>query len=715
MAVCGAGHSNSDAARFCTTCGAPLAAPPPADGWGPPASSPRPLPGWAPPPGLDVWSAPAARPAPVRPPSGPARPRRGRVLIVSGVIAAVVVALVAAALVLGGDPDERAAPVSTTLPVSDEVFRDLTVLSTGREGHGPLFLVHQGDPLGATAAFGGGEVRLIRRMPWSGPARPAGEPVRTADGLVPVPGGAIVAWASGDQVLVAEVILGRTAPRLLYTGGPDTQVGFDRVPSEYPQLYIEDGGACYGSEGGRPAELVTGGHASCRYQPSGQIITAEGDDDEARTFTLRERGGSPVVELAVTGRSARLVAGVIIVALEDDRYAIVNPRTGAVVEERDDVLLDGDGGPTHTSRLLAISSPRARSAQEAAIEEISRPRPAVPVAAGIAVMGRVGADGTVVVGEGDWDRSTVRAHGRVLASGPGLGFEVVGDTETEVLAWDRGGHVWFGPATAELPLVGSIPEGRSFSAITTISDHPGVIARLGKTVVQIDANGVTEYPGNWNRIEVLDASARGVLVVGERSSAAESEGSHRELLLLQGKAARTLDRGRVREGRLEGDEVVYQWQADGAPSSQAQIRRVATDGETEPKVIQRRASIALAPGRRTVWVAQETPTTWVHVSGCGSADAMSSGSSASTSFTQDTVICLAGTRRPGMIALTISSERGFHLVVENRTGPLALLDGPATRERLLIRTDGSPTMLRFTSPTGPGDRLDVMSDFDAGP
>jgi len=734
VAVCAYGHENQDAARFCTTCGLPLAAPAPASpvpaprsGWGPPPSDPI---GWGPPASDPIgWGPPAsvagarmpARPGPDGVAAPPGSGGRRRRLVVVGIVVALVLALCAGGLVVMRSESVRDEHASTrpAIPIAtDEMFRDLVVVTTGPEGEGLLHLAHEGEPIEGVPAFGRGEVVPIRRPPSREDSSPIGG-VKPDPGLVAVPGGAVVAWRSSGAVTVAAVRVGDPRPRVLFKGSEETAVSVDDQTRTVPRVLVEDRGACSVSEDGLPAWVVAYGPGSCRFQRTGEIITGR-RSGAGEVFTLRDADGSPITEIEPKGTLAEL-RGSVVAVIDSGSVAIADAETGRLLHEYEQEPMIGAGTtPADGGLLVGTGDSSDRTAASRGIDLVTGSGQVQSVAEGLTVNARIGPDGTVVAGQGDWKRRELAAVSRgggrrPLVSAPGLEFEVVpGDQgSTVVVAWDRTGRVWFGPATDALPLVGTIDGLTGLTGITAVQDRPEVVAWTDDLqMVRIDADGVVVFPGSWEQVEVVDASPRGILVVATRVD--RRRGVERDLVLLQGESAKTLDEGDLEDPRFDGDGVIYQWRSPKAPQRDTQIRRVVADGRSKPEVIQRGASIALPQNRHWVWRVGDT-SRWRSVTGCGALPTVDPGSSATGLLDGPTTACVVGFGQPGAVDLEVSTLSAARVVIENEQGVVAAIDGPLHQHDITFRTDGTPTMVRLVPGSGEAMPWMLSVAFKPGP
>ena len=719
MAVCTHGHENADTARSCTTCSLPVA-PAATTGWGrqdagaaPPAQPAAPIPGWGRPATLAPgWGAPTAPPPASPPPASPPpgrpaapQPRRRRTGLVVGVAAALVLALCAglAGLAAMGDGDEAEAPVAP--PASRALHPDLSVVSTRTGDVVRLHLVRQGEPLGAIPAFGHGRVVPIGSEPHPVDPVPLGS-VPADPGIVPVRGGAIVAWNDRGLVTVAIVHLGTPRPRVLFQGSDETGVGVEDDLDGDPVIRIEDGGHCFRSDKGRPALVVASGPTSCRFAPTGQIITGRPAGAGEQAFTLLGPRGEVIAAIEPSGASAE-VRGRVVAVRREGSVVIADGTTGEPLHELEQGPLAGSGTTPHDGGLLVPTGQQGDlTATSAGIVRVTGTGQVVPVVDGQRVVARLGADGTIVAARDDGKRTTLVATGPrsgaevALASAAGLRFELVPGPrdETHVLAWDRTGRVWFGPATDPLPQVGTIERLTGLHDISSVPGHPGVFAHTETLeLVRIDADGVTTFPGVWSRIEVADASARGVLVVATRNDGPTGQAEDRMLLLVRGDDAEQLDRGAIEDPRFDGDAVVYEWRTPKAPVRDAQIRRVSVLGDAQPTTVQRHAAIALPWSPHPVWRAPSEGTRWQEVSGCGTTPAFPPGQGGSGPLIVRATGCLMAPWEPGVLRLQISCLRCTHVAIEGGGAVLAELDGPLDAHEVSVRTAGGPTLLRFTA------------------
>lgn len=687
MAVCGFGHSNVEAARFCTTCGRAL--PLPADEAGRSLGSRS---------GLLLGGT--------------------AVLVAAGLLVGAVVA------VSGRDDRDRSgARALAPSPLRSGGASDgLVVLSTGRTGAGPLYLVPDGEPLGGAEAFGGGEVIPIGRLPRR--LQPASADAVPGPGLVPISGGAVVAWNSGGTVNVGAVRTGDPHPTLLYQGGADTGVGLASEAGDRPVIQIEDGGTCLETDGVRPAEVVVEAPGTCRFQLDGRILASGPVGDEGQAFRLHDADGTLVSTIEPTGESAQ-VHGAVVVVERDGSTAIAEARTGRQLDERGTTVLDALGSARDGAGLLLRSATYDESAEVERVLRVDGAGAVAPVVEGIDVTARIAPDGTVITGEADWTTGVVRAvdpvSGEVvdLASGPGLDFELLGGDDGRVLAWDRRGTVWLGPITAPLPAVGTVRGLTGMRSISTSAAGPGVLALASGVTddedrgrpVWIDDAGIHDLPGAWSLASLEDAGPDGALVLLTDFAAPSDE---KVLFHVDGDHVTELDRGAIAFARFDGDRANYQWRHSGAPSRDTAIRSIALEPGAEPEVIQREAQFALPPAGATVWAVDSGDAPWSRVTGCGATRSISVLSSTHPTLDRPVTVCVEGQGRPGEMGVWLSSRMPFHAVIEDRTGVLATADGPMD-DSVPVRSDGSPVTIRITPGPGEAHEVSVGASFHADP
>lgn len=674
MAVCGRGHANQEGAAYCASCGLAL-----------PAQDP---------PGIPRAALVA-----------------GAVVVLIGLIAALVAVVVTSRT--GSDADPGGAAAGGSAPGSDEVIEDLIVASTGRDA-GRLYLLPAGEPIGATSSFGQGKVLPIGRLPHVEEPVPA-TGLEVGPGVIPVPGGAVVAWTSRGlgQVAFVRAADGRT--RTIYRGSDELGVGADDLDGAV-RLSIEDQGTCLVSEGGRMAALVESG-ASCRFERGGQILVGRDAGDGEQAFTLLDPTGSVVSSIEPAGLSAELHGGVVAVRGETG-VVFADATSGRRLEEYGMGLMDRAGTTLHDGGVLVrTGEPEDAEAEEVGIDLVTGTGEVVPVASGPTASGYLGPDGTLIAGTGSWTSRSLTATApeggapTKLVTAPGLEYDVAPgpDGEIRVVAWDRDGRVWFGSPTRALPEVGAIEDLRGLHGLTTVEGHDGVFGVTEQAeLVHISADGVAPIPGKWAEVEVSDRSPHGVLVTATVREAPNRHRDERVLFLVSGDEVRTLDRGTIEDARFDGDdgdEVVYEWREPGAPVRTAQIHRLSVVGDPEPEVVQRGVGIALAPARHATWRPTEGGAgSWPTVIGCGSTPSVAPTSGGGGVFEEGTDACLYATAEPGELRLSISAIDASHVVIESDGRVVAERDGPFEGyEEIAIPTEGGPTMLHFTvSPRSEG-------------
>ncbi len=740
MAWCPIGHENPEGARFCTACGSSIDAAPraaTAPGWGPPApptaasapaapaGRPPTVAATAPAPLTTSWPPPPVTAPAGDPPVPPTAPRRSRGPI-GWIVAAVVLALVivAAAVVVAvgrtGDPDdERSGPADPTS--SDQVLDDLMVVSTGRNGHGLLHLVRTGDPVGEAPAFAGGSVKRIGDLPGPLRTRPEGRVERSP--IIPVPGGAIVAWRSGPATTVARVPLGGETPQTLYTGGGEATVGVTEDEAGDRHLLIEDGGECFAGPLAGPIRSVSEGSDQCEFQPGGRALTSTvvGRPPHQRRFALVSPDGRDEVVMEPRGSTASVFGNVVAISIGDPDSdtdlgtVLVDGRTGEPFQERQRPPL----GPAPDGGAYLV----AEGTGQPTIEEIDGTGKTLRTISGRALLVRSTSDGTMVAaattagdvhmsgGEVAGGTARIVALGREgdedveLFTGPGARFAVLPDDR--VLAWDDDGRMALGPVTAPLEAL-DVPAGVAGVHALSVASGPGrtgIVALVGdrtgdrSALAWIDDGAVRllRWDGDRpKRSSIHDAGPLGVLVVGAAPGSERTIDAPDVLLLIDpdGRGTELARGGRIETPRFDGDEVVYQWRESDADDAPVEVRRVGTSGAAEPvRVVTGSLEAARASGA-PVWSASAFGEGWVLPEWtCPGGPVVEELLPADDVDNGEQRFCVGGSGRPGTLEVQIQAGTAVRARLVDWAGVVDAFDPPSPAGNLRVRTTGSAYQL----------------------
>ena len=715
MAVCPIGHENPEGARFCTTCGSSMvSAPATAVGWGPPPSSRGPA------PVVTSWPPPATSP-PASEPSKPASaPRRGpgRVgWIAAAVLGAISIVAVGLVVAVGRSDDggEQRAQVDRG-PTSGEVIEDLMVVSTGKDGHGLLHLLRAGDPVEGAPSFAGGSVKRIGDLPGPAGRHPGGDLERS--NLIPVPGGAIVAWRSGPATTVAKVPLDGGSPEVLYSGGGEATVGETEDEAGDRWLLVEDGGRCFAGPLAGPIRSVDDGSDQCEFQPGGRALTSTvvGRPPHQRRFALISPDGRDRVVMEPRGSGASVFGDVVSVSVgdpDDDADAgvvLVDGRTGRAFQERQRsplgatpnggayVVAEGTGLPTVEEIDVTGRTLRRMSGRAVAVRATSDGTmvAAATTAGDVHMSGGEVAGGTariVAVGrEGDEDVE--------LFAGPGARFAVLPDDR--VLAWDDEGRMAMGPVTA--PLEGlDVPAGVDGVRALSVASGPGrtgVLALVGDrtgdrpALAWIDDGAVRLL--RWNgdspeRASIHDAGPLGVLVVGAGPGTERTVDAPDVLLLIDpdGRGTELARGGRISDPRFDGEDVVYQWRGSDDDDAPVEVRRVATSGGTEPSRLVAGSIEAARVTGAPIWSASGFGEGWTVPQWTCPGGAVVAGR-----LPQDRVDnvelspCVGGSGRPGVLEVQLRADAPLRARLVGWAGVVDAFDHPSATGTLRVRTEG---------------------------
>lgn len=686
MATCSSGHANFGEARFCSTCGLPLDPTssdpiPPADSpWSPAGAAAPPV---SPPPTAPVFLPPsstsspwatdsAAPPPPPQMPPGavpldagtpaPERKHKGRKVVVIGVVA--VLALGAAAFagmqVLG----------------SDDAESNLLLVAEPDGDDNDLFLIERGQDIEDAKPFATGA--------WANSLSVVGSTAASnntiSPDIIPMSGGALVAWSDDDDTIVALVKPGNDEPKELYREEGDASVQIDKA-GEHLLIAnsVDDGQICfYGTLTEEPEQVGAGD--SCFFDAGGNMITLDSDSDEedfedfedvTYAVTISTSSGDELSSFSVPSYPYSSPTGALIAAETGESLVVHRASDGEELVEVQGDEVTSWGWASDADALLYAK----QVGDEASIGVIDADGDTRELVTGASVSGEITDDGSTFI-------AATRADGEVTlsrvdtASGEGtdllveddLSYSLLPGPEPKVVAWDGDGDVWYGSATSgDLEDVGSIDdleyvESLAFDPRSGLTYISGGDSDDEVTLYAI-GDEITELDGTWSSIDVIQLDDGRLLV-----HAWEEDDDATLIVVSDGEANEIDSEGSIITPRFEGANVLYSVSDDYESGDGTEVRLAPADGSGKPETVWEgveivgHANAATAP--YSIYAGLDGAPYWFDAAGqCDDAPDITDDSSSGEIDESGVFYCLVVPSGGSDVTITVSSDIDTELSV----------------------------------------------------
>jgi hypothetical protein len=572
MATCANGHANQEGLLYCTVCGSPLAAAPAAM---PPPVPPTP-PGMPP---LPPTAGPPMQPyVPADPTAaGDGSTKKGKSKVIIGVVAvvAVVAAAAGAVTLLGGDDGGGDS--------------NLVVLGEPNDEAADLYLVPMGTDLAEAEPF----VDDAILAPFSAFQDPTSGNSVIAPAILPISGGAVVAWYADEELTIGAVDRATGEVTELYDDEATGTPIFDSARNRVLLQTYDDQSSCYAGELGQELERLARADG-CMFDPSGLLVSYDGNDDGSYDVTVHDDAGEelPGIELD-TYPAVSTTGNWIYGSGQGDGIEVFDARTG---EEAASV---GD------DQSLVLASAAAADVllygtdegdDEVSVGAITADGETHDLASGEAMSGELSNDGTqAILLDTTSDGATLS---RVdVASGDAtelldeddLQFEILQGDSPQILAWrDDGSSVWIGDvASGELRDVGDLGDAGFVNQISWDGSHSTLyISASGDdetALYRLLSGADTELEdlgGDWSSFSVGEVGTDGTIL------GSATDGDDTVLVTVSGDQVEEIDsNGTIVSAHL-GDSSVTYTSADAYDQlDDAEVLSAPTNGEGPPETL----------------------------------------------------------------------------------------------------------------------------------